>query len=69
MKTSLLTVMATVCLNLTLFGPAVSAVETDLGRRVTLDVTNASPHYVFRLLAKDLQCKITVDPAKAYLHE
>jgi len=40
-----------------------SAQKTDLRRPVTIDVTNASPQYVFDLLAKVLECKIRVHPA------
>jgi hypothetical protein len=63
MKTFLWTAIATVCLNLSLFVQAVSAGATELGRRVTVDVTNASPQYVCNLLAQVLQCKVKVDPA------
>ena len=61
-KTSLFTAVATVYLTLSPPSQAVSADTTDLGRRITLAVTNASPQHVFGLLAEVLQCRIKVDP-------
>jgi hypothetical protein len=42
--------------------PPASA-QTNLGRRVTIDVTQVAPQEVFELLARALDCTITVDPA------
>ena len=42
--------------------PPVSA-QTNLGKRVTIDVTEVAPQKVFELLARELDCKITVDRA------
>ncbi len=36
--------------------------QTDLGKRVTINVTQAAPREVFELLARELGCTITVDP-------
>ncbi len=40
-----------------------ASAQTDLGRRVTIDVTEAAPQKVFELLACSLDCTITVDAA------
>jgi hypothetical protein len=37
--------------------------QADLARRVTIDVTELAPQKVFELLARSLDCTITVDPA------
>ncbi len=37
--------------------------QTNLGKRVTIDVTGAAPQKVFELLAHELDCEITVDRA------
>ena len=58
-----MTAMATAYLSLSLLSPAALADKTDLGRRVTIDVTNASPQHVFGLLAQTLQCRVKVDRA------
>jgi len=42
--------------------PPASA-QTNLGKRVTIDVTGVAPQKVFELLARELDCKITVDRA------
>ena len=42
---------------------APGSAQTDLGKRVTIDVTEAAPQKVFELLARSLECDITVDPA------
>ena len=42
--------------------PPASA-QTNLGKRVTIDVTGAAPQKVFELLARELDCEITVDRA------
>jgi len=42
--------------------PPASA-QTNLGKRVTIDVTGAAPQKVFELLAHELDCEITVDRA------
>jgi hypothetical protein len=42
--------------------PSASA-QTNLEKRVTIDVTEVTPQKVFDLLARELDCKITVDQA------
>ena len=37
--------------------------QTNLGRRVTIDVTEVTPQKVFEQLARELDCRITVDSA------
>lgn len=37
--------------------------QTDLGKRVTIEVTGAAPQRVFEMLARELECRITVDRA------
>jgi len=40
-----------------------ASAQTNLGTRVTIDVTGAAPQKVFELLAHELDCEITVDRA------
>jgi len=40
-----------------------SSAQTDLGKRVTINVTQVAPGEVFELIARELGCTITVDPA------
>ena len=40
-----------------------ASAQTNLGKRVTIEVTKATPQKVFELLAHELDCKITVDRA------
>jgi hypothetical protein len=42
--------------------PPASA-QTNLGRLVAVEVTLVAPQEVFELLARELDCTITVDPA------
>ncbi len=52
-----------VCLVLAIVLTPPGSAQTDLGRRVTIDVTEAAPRQVFELLARSLDCTITVDAA------
>lgn len=52
-----------VCLVLALAAALPASGQTNLGKRVTIDVTEASPQKVFELLAHELDCRITVDRA------
>ena len=40
-----------------------ASAQTNLGKRITIDVTDVAPQKVFELLARELDCKITVDRA------
>jgi len=51
------------CLVLALAAASPASGQTNLGKRVTIDVTEAAPRKVFELLARELDCTITVDPA------
>ena len=52
---------ACVILSIAVAPPA--SAQTDLGKRVTINVTQVAPREVFELLARELGCTITVDPA------
>jgi type II secretory pathway component GspD/PulD (secretin) len=54
---------AAAALALVIATPLPGSAQTDLGRRVTIDVTEAAPQKVFESLARSLGCTITVDPA------
>ncbi|HSB13623.1 MAG TPA: hypothetical protein VLE22_04140 [Bryobacteraceae bacterium] len=51
------------CLTLVIAAPPPTSAQTNLGTRVTIDVTEVAPQKVFELLARSLDCTITVDPA------
>ena len=51
------------CLVLVLTAASPALGQTNLGKRVTIDVTGAVPQKVFELLASELDCEITVDRA------
>lgn len=51
------------CLALAIAAASPASGQTNLGRRVTIDVTGVAPQKVFELLARELDCTITVDPA------
>jgi hypothetical protein len=51
------------CLVLAIAAAPPASARTNLGKRVTIDVTEATPQKVFELLAHELDCKITVDRA------
>jgi len=51
------------CLSLALVAVPAAPAQTDLAKRVTIDVTKVAPQKVFELLAHELNCTITVNPA------
>lgn len=51
------------CLVLAIAAASPASTQTNLGKRVTIDVSEATPQKVFELLAHELDCKITVDRA------
>ena len=55
--------VAAACLALAIAAALPASAQTNLGRRVTIDVTQVAPREVFELLARTLDCTITVDPA------
>ncbi len=56
-------VAACFVLSLAFAAAAPAPAQTDLGKRVTINVTQVAPSEVFDLLARELDCTITVDPA------
>ena len=52
-----------VCLVLAIAAALAASAQTNLGKRITIDVTDVAPQKVFELLALALDCTITVDPA------
>lgn len=55
--------VVTACLSLAIAANPPTLAQTDLGKRVTIDVTQVAPQEVFESLARTLDCTITVDPA------
>jgi type II secretory pathway component GspD/PulD (secretin) len=51
-------ITALVLILISMYGSA----QTDLGKRVSIDVNKVSPQDVFGLLARSLDCEISVDP-------
>ena len=51
------------CLVLAIAAAPPASAQTNLGKRVTIDVTEVTPQKIFELLAHELDCKITVDRA------
>lgn len=51
------------CLVLAIAAALPVSAQTNLGKRITIDVTDVAPQKVFELLARELDCKITVDRA------
>jgi hypothetical protein len=51
------------CLVLAIAAAPPASAQTNLGKRITIDVTEVTPQKVFELLAHELNCKITVDRA------
>lgn len=47
------------CLVLAIAAAPPASAQTNLGKRVTIDVTDATPQKVFELLAHEVDCKIT----------
>ena len=56
-------VAACLILSLAIAVAPASSAQTDLGKRVTINVTQVAPGEVFELIARELGCTITVDPA------
>ena len=54
---------AAVCLVLAIAAALAASAQTNLEKRITIDVTDVAPQKVFELLARELDCKITVDRA------
>jgi hypothetical protein len=54
---------AAVCLDFAIAAALAASAQTNLGKRITIDVTDVAPQKVFELLARELDCKITVDRA------
>ena len=55
--------VAAACLVLAIAAALPASAQTNLGKRITIDVTDVAPQKVFELLARELDCKITVDRA------
>lgn len=51
------------CLVFALAAVSPASAQTNLGRRVTIHVTEVTPQKVFEQLARELDCRITVDSA------
>ena len=52
---------AAACLVLAIAAGFPWSAQTNLAKRITIDVTDATPQKVFELLARELDCEITVD--------
>jgi type II secretory pathway component GspD/PulD (secretin) len=56
-------VAACLILSLAIAVAPASSAQTDLGKRVTINVTQVAPGEAFEFIARELGCTITVDPA------